>query len=103
MPEQKAVSAPEPWMRDTHADLDPMLRAVIHALELAEEDIARWCGNLNDTEMFARPDLCEERFQRRVRYVLQAQRRFAHLADARAHAAETDAGAEEALNASPTW
>lgn len=42
-------------MRGTHAELDPVLRAVIHALELAEEDIHRWCENLGDTQMFARP------------------------------------------------
>jgi hypothetical protein len=45
----------EPWMRGTHANLDPVLRAVIHGLELAEEDVARWCDGLNDAEMFARP------------------------------------------------
>ncbi len=45
----------EPWMRGTHAELDPALRAVVHALELAEEDVAKWCGELDDAEMFARP------------------------------------------------
>ena len=45
----------EPWMRGTHAELDPVIRAVVHALELAEEDVARWCGGLSDAEMFARP------------------------------------------------
>jgi uncharacterized damage-inducible protein DinB len=45
---------PEPWMRGTHGELDPVRRAVIHALELAEEDVARWCEGLSDAEMFAR-------------------------------------------------
>ena len=45
----------EPWMRGTYAELDPVVRAVVHALELAEEDVARWCGTLSDAEMFARP------------------------------------------------
>ncbi|HEY4358130.1 MAG TPA: DinB family protein [Acidobacteriaceae bacterium] len=45
----------EPWMRGTHEELDPLRRAVVHALELAEEDVARWCDALNDAEMFARP------------------------------------------------
>ena len=45
----------EPWMRGTHEELDPLRRAVIHALELAEEDVARWCGGLGDEAMFARP------------------------------------------------
>jgi uncharacterized damage-inducible protein DinB len=42
-------------MRGTHAELDVVRRAVIHALELAEEDVAKWCGALSDDEMFARP------------------------------------------------
>ena len=45
----------EPWMRGTHEDLDPLRRAVVHALELAEEDAARWCDGLSEEAMFARP------------------------------------------------
>jgi len=45
----------EPWMRGTHEELDPLRRAVVHALELAEEDVVRWCDALTDAEMFARP------------------------------------------------
>lgn len=47
--------APEPWMRGTHDELDVVRRAVIHALELAEEDIAKWCGGLSDAEVMQRP------------------------------------------------
>lgn len=50
-----AAQAPEPWMRGTHAELDPVVRAVVHALELAEEDVERWCAGLSDEPMFARP------------------------------------------------
>lgn len=46
---------PEPWMRGTHEDLDPLRRAVVHALELAEEDLTRWCDGLSEAEIFARP------------------------------------------------
>jgi uncharacterized damage-inducible protein DinB len=46
---------PEPWMRGTHEELEPVRRAVVHALELAEEDGAKWCGELTDAMMFARP------------------------------------------------
>ena len=46
---------PEPWMRGTHGDLDPVVRAVVHALELADEDVSRWCDELDDRSMFARP------------------------------------------------
>ncbi len=52
---KESADGTEPWMRGTHEELDPLRRAVIHALELAEEDVARWCGELSDNQMFARP------------------------------------------------
>jgi uncharacterized damage-inducible protein DinB len=45
----------EPWLRGTLTTVDAVIRAVLHALELAEEDVARWCGGLSDSEMNARP------------------------------------------------
>jgi uncharacterized damage-inducible protein DinB len=42
-------------MRGTHAQLDAVRRGVLHALELAEEDVARWCDELSEDAMFARP------------------------------------------------
>jgi uncharacterized damage-inducible protein DinB len=53
--DQAAPKAPEPWMRGTHEELDGVRRAVVHALELAEEDAERWCAGLSDKAMFARP------------------------------------------------
>ena len=45
----------EPWLRGTLGDVDAVARGVLHALELAEEDVEKWCGGLNDEEMNARP------------------------------------------------
>ncbi len=53
MAENKA--AVEPWMRGTHEEVPAALRAVIHALELAREDVQRWCGHLTDEEWNLRP------------------------------------------------
>lgn len=53
--EKQVSNVPEPWMRGTHGELDVLRRAVIHALELAEEDVAKWCGELSDEQMMARP------------------------------------------------
>jgi uncharacterized damage-inducible protein DinB len=50
-----AENQPEPWLRGTLAEVDPVARAVLHALELAEEDIARWCSTLTGAELNARP------------------------------------------------
>src|ERR1700689_5918703 len=47
---------PEPWLRGTLADVAAVPRAVLHALELAQEDLTRWCGGLSDAELNARPD-----------------------------------------------
>jgi uncharacterized damage-inducible protein DinB len=44
----------EPWLRGTLAELPATPRAVVHALELAREDIEKWCGDLSDAELNAR-------------------------------------------------
>ena len=45
----------EPWLRGTLEEVDPVRRGVLHALELAAEDAARWCAGLTEEEMEARP------------------------------------------------
>jgi hypothetical protein len=45
----------EPWLRGTLADVEPVRRAVLHALELAGEDVERWAAGLREEQMFARP------------------------------------------------
>ena len=47
---------PEPWLRGTLTNIAAVPRAVVHALELAREDLMRWCGSLSDTELNARPE-----------------------------------------------
>jgi len=45
----------EPWLRGTEMDVPAVGRAVLHALQLADEDLRKWCGNLSDGEVNARP------------------------------------------------
>jgi uncharacterized damage-inducible protein DinB len=45
----------EPWLRGTETDVPAVARAVLHVLQLAEEDLVRWCGDLTDAELNARP------------------------------------------------
>lgn len=40
----------EPWLRGTHTDVPAVLRGVLHALELAREDIDRWTSGLTAAE-----------------------------------------------------
>ena len=44
----------EPWLRGTLTDVDAVRRGVLHALELAREDVARWCGPLTGEQLEAR-------------------------------------------------
>ena len=46
---------PEPWLRGTMTEVPAVQRAVLHALELAREDLERWCDGLSDEELHARP------------------------------------------------
>jgi uncharacterized damage-inducible protein DinB len=51
------TSAPstEPWLRGTHADVPAVGRAVLHALELAIDDIRKWTDGVTDAEVHAQP------------------------------------------------
>ena len=46
---------PEPWLRGTLQEVPAVQRAVVHALQLAGEDLQRWCGGLSDEQINARP------------------------------------------------
>jgi uncharacterized damage-inducible protein DinB len=46
---------PEPWLRGTLTAIPPVQRAVIHALELAGEDLRLWGGSLTAEEFYRRP------------------------------------------------
>jgi uncharacterized damage-inducible protein DinB len=46
---------PEPWLRGQLTDVPSVHRAVLHALELAGEDLQRWCGQLSDEQLNERP------------------------------------------------
>jgi hypothetical protein len=46
---------PEPWLRGTLTEVPAVIRAVLHALELAQEDAERWCGNLTGLELNRQP------------------------------------------------
>jgi len=49
------AAQPEPWLRGTRQDVPAVARAALHALDLAKEDLARWCGNLTLDELNASP------------------------------------------------
>jgi uncharacterized damage-inducible protein DinB len=45
----------EPWLRGTYADVPAVGRAVLHALDLAQDDLTRWTEGLTDAEVQFKP------------------------------------------------
>src|SRR5947209_15297155 len=45
----------EPWLSGTHTEVPAVPRAVLHALELAVDDLRKWTEGLTDTEVHAQP------------------------------------------------
>ena len=45
----------EPWLRGTYADVPAVGRAVLHALDLALDDLTKWTAGLTDAEVHAQP------------------------------------------------
>lgn len=45
----------EPWLRGTHADVPAVGRAVLHAFDLALDDMTRWTEGLTDAEVHTHP------------------------------------------------
>jgi len=48
-------SLPEPWLRGTLLEVPAVARAVLHALELAQEDVHKWCASLTTEQVHQRP------------------------------------------------
>ena len=45
----------EPWLSGAHTDVPAAGRAVLHALELALDDLTRWTAVLTDAEIHSQP------------------------------------------------
>ncbi len=45
----------EPWLRGTYAEVPAVARAVLHALDLALDDLTKWTAGLSDIEVHAQP------------------------------------------------
>jgi uncharacterized damage-inducible protein DinB len=70
----------EPWLQGTLTDLPVLQRAVLHSLQMAQEDTAKWCGGLDDREIHARPfALPSVAFQ--LRHIARSLDRFCTYAE----------------------
>ena len=45
----------EPWLRGTYAEVPAAGRAVLHALDLALDDLSKWTEGLTDAEVHSEP------------------------------------------------
>jgi uncharacterized damage-inducible protein DinB len=52
---ENKLAMPEPWLRGTLVDVPAVTRAVLHALELAREDLWKWSFPLSDEQLNERP------------------------------------------------
>ncbi|MGC8548418.1 MAG: DinB family protein [Acidobacteriaceae bacterium] len=57
MPDHPSTSSRnlEPWLRGTLTEVPAVARAVLHAMEMAQEDARRWCADLTTEELHAQP------------------------------------------------
>ena len=70
----------EPWLQGTLTDLPVLQRAVLYSLQMAQEDTTKWCGNLDDHEIHARPfALPSVAFQ--LRHIARSLDRFCSYAE----------------------
>lgn len=96
-----AAKPPEPWLRGSLMDVPVLTRAVLHALELAGEDIERWCGGLTNDELNARPTgIAPVAFH--LRHIVRSADRLLTYADGRQLSSEQIAALKSELDAGAT-
>jgi uncharacterized damage-inducible protein DinB len=70
----------EPWLQGTLTDVPVVQRALMHSLQMAEEDLAKWCGGLDNRELQIRPfELPSVAFQ--LRHIARSLDRFCSYAE----------------------
>jgi uncharacterized damage-inducible protein DinB len=72
----------EPWLRGTLTEVDAVQRAVLHALELAREDVERWSADLSDVELESQP-LGLPSVGRQMRHIVRSLDRLLTYAEGR--------------------
>ena len=70
----------EPWLRGTLSNVPVVHRALLHSLEMAQEDTTKWCRDLDERELHARPfHLPSVAFQ--LRHIARSLDRFCTYAE----------------------
>jgi uncharacterized damage-inducible protein DinB len=83
-------------------EVDAVRRGVLHALELAREDVERWCAGLTDAEMEARPfGLPSVGFQ--MRHIVGSLDRLLTYAEGRQLSEEQMGAMKAEMEAGESW
>jgi uncharacterized damage-inducible protein DinB len=97
-----AVPYVEPWLRGTHTEVPAVARAVLHALDLALDDLTKWTEGLSDAEIHSQPlGLTSIAFH--LRHIARSTDRILTYAEGNQLSAEqlavlkTEQGGEESL------
>jgi uncharacterized damage-inducible protein DinB len=70
----------EPWLQGTLTDVPVVQRAVLHSLQMAQEDTTKWCSDITDLELHTRPfGLPSVAFQ--LRHIARSLDRFCTYAE----------------------
>jgi hypothetical protein len=77
----------EPWLHGTYAEVPAVGRAVLHALDLALDDLTQWTEGLTDAEVYAQPlGLTSVAFH--LRYIARSTDRLLSYAEGKQLSAE---------------
>jgi hypothetical protein len=88
----------EPWLLGTLREVDAVRRGVLHALELAREDVTRWASELTEEELETRPfGLPSVGFQ--MRHVMRSLDRLLTYAEGRQLSGEQLAALKNEIDA----
>lgn len=96
------MTNPEPWLQGTLQDVPAVPRAVLHALELARQDLQHWCGVLTEEELNARPaELPSVAFH--IRHIARSIDRLLTYAEGNRLSAEQMSALKAELQEHSTW
>lgn len=77
----------EPWLRGTYTEVPAAARAVLHALDLALDDLTKWTEGLTDAEIHVQP-LCLNAIAFHLRHIARSTDRILTYAEGEQLSAE---------------
>ena len=76
------TNSTEPWLRGTLTEVPAVVRGVLHALQLADEDLRKWCSDLSQEELNAEAGVSSVAYH--IRHIARSLDRLLTYAEGRA-------------------